>query len=116
MWLLADCWPLSVHSQGPGSQEYPGRRKPGLQDCRLRPLQRGGGLCEEDNGEAEVMHLHGACADALGRTPAVSRNDPPYQDQLGHSCPLSVGHPPPLTVTLCFPRAACQFAGWPSSP
>lgn len=26
------------------------------------------------------------------------------------------GVPPPLTVTLCFPRAACQFAGWPSSP
>lgn len=26
------------------------------------------------------------------------------------------GIPPPLTVALCFPRAACQFAGWPSSP
>jgi len=26
------------------------------------------------------------------------------------------GIPHPLTVALCFPRAACRFAGWPSSP
>lgn len=26
------------------------------------------------------------------------------------------GIPPLLMVALCFPRAACRFAGWPSSP
>lgn len=40
-----------------------------------------------------MKHLHGVCTDAVGKTPAVSGNDPPCQDQLGHGCPPSAGHP-----------------------
>lgn len=54
---------------------------------------------------------------SISMGPAFSENNPPCQDRLGNLCPPSTGHPTFSDGhSLCFPRVACQFAGWPLSP
>lgn len=48
--------------------------------------------------------------------PPLSVTNPPWQDWLDHSCLPPRGHPPSPDGGFLFPRAVCQFAGWPSSP